>query len=169
MCEYAFVSDSEHPTPENAEDRVDLTGLSRLSDRPPPPKGERTIRVVRGLSILLLALAAAGLPWYFVTRSGTKGDAGTTPTPSRSPTPTASASPVGKAGTYEVFNVGKVCLNIRKEPTTSAKVVTKLCQGAHVRADGRTQQEGSRIWRHVYYAPKKLSGWAAAEYLKLVS
>jgi hypothetical protein len=171
------VSEPEDPTPENApenapkdaEHRVDLSGLSRLSDQPPPPKGERTIRVVRGLSVLLLALAAAGLPWYFVTRSGTKEGATGTPTPSRSPSATASPSPGGTPATYEVFNVGTACLRIRMEPTTSAKLVTCLGPGVRLRADGRTQQAGSRIWRHVQYAPKNLSGWAAAEYLKLVT
>jgi hypothetical protein len=162
------VSEPEDPASESAEDRVDLSGLSRLSDQPPPPKGERTIRVVRGLSILLLALAAAGLPWYFVTRSGTKEGAAK-PTPSRSPSVSVTPTAVGTPATYEVFNVGKGCLHIRAQPSTSAKIVTSLCLGVRVRADGRTQQTGSRIWRHVHYAPKNLSGWAAAEYLKLVT
>jgi hypothetical protein len=162
------VSDPEDPAPENAEDRVDLTGLSRLSDRPPPPKGERAIRVVRVLSVLLLALAAAGLPWYFVTRSGTKEGSGGTSTPSRSPSATASPSPAATAANYEVFNVGTACLRIRSEPSTSAKLVTCLGPDVRVRADGRTQQVGSRLWRHVFYAPKKLTGWAAAEYLRPV-
>ncbi len=168
MCEDAFVTEPEQPAPGNAEERVDLSGLSRLSDQPPPPRGERTVRVLRGLSVMLLAVAAAGLPWYFVTRGGSKEDAGTTkPTHSASPSPSPSASP--KAATFEVFNVGTVCLRIREQPSTGAKLVTCLGTGVRLHSDGRTQQAGGRLWRHVFYAPKKMWGWAAAEYLKLVS
>lgn len=163
------MSEPEHPGSGNADERVDLSGLSRLSDRPPPPKGEGTIRVVRGLSILLLALAAAGLPWYFVTRGGTKPEAGPTSTPSRSASPSPSPSASATPATYEVFNVGTACLRIREQPATSAKLVTCLGVGVRVRADGVTRQVGSRLWRHVHYAPKDLTGWAAAEYLKLVT
>jgi SH3 domain-containing protein len=177
VCEYSNVSEPEPPPSDGAEHlpsagadaRVDLSGLSRLSDRPPPPKGERTIRLVRGLSILLLALAAAGLPWYFVTRSGTKPGTSGTPTPSHSPSPSPSPSPKGTPATYEVFNLGTGCLHIRAQPSTSAKIVTSLCAGARVRADGLTRQVGSRLWRHVHYAPRNLTGWAAAEYLKLAT
>jgi hypothetical protein len=163
------MSEPEHPGSGSAEDRADLAGLSRLSDRPPPPKGEGAIRLVRGLSILLLALAAAGLPWYFVTRGGTKPDARGTPTPSHSASPSPSPSAVGTPANYEVFNVGTVCLRIRQQPSTSAKLVTCLGEGVRVRADGLTRQVGSRLWRHVHYAPKNLTGWAAAEYLKLAT
>jgi hypothetical protein len=158
-------------TPEDraggAEERVDLSGLSRLSDRPPPPKGERTIRVVRGLSILLLAVAAAGLPWYIVTRGGSEPKAGGTATPSPSPTP--SPTPSATAATYEVFNLtSEACLRIREQPTTGSRILTSVCSGVQLRSDGQTEQEGSRLWRHVYYKPKKIWGWSAAEYLKPV-
>lgn len=151
-----------------AEDRVDLSGLSRLSDRPPPPKGERTIRVVRGLSILLLAVAAAGLPWYIVTRgsSGPKPSGSSTPRTSPTPSPSPSAS---AARTYEVYNLGgKACLRIREQPTTGAKILTSVCSGVRLTTDGQTEQEGERLWRRVYYKPKKIWGWSAAEYLKPV-
>ena len=151
-----------------AEDRVDLSGLSRLSDRPPPPKGERTIRVVRGLSILLLAVAAAGLPWYIVTRGTSNNKADGPAARSNSPTPSPSPS-ASSASTYEVFNLGgKSCLRIREQPTTGAKILTSVCAGVRLRSDGETHQEGERLWRHVYYKPKKIWGWSASEYLKPV-
>jgi hypothetical protein len=150
-----------------AEERVDLSGLSRLSDRPPPPKGERTIRVVRGLSILLLAVAAAGLPWYIVTRGSSEPKAGGSPPPSRPPTP--SPTPSATAGTYEVYNLtSKACLRIREQPSTSARILTSVCAGVQLRSDGQTAREGSRTWRRVYYKPKKIWGWSASEYLKPV-
>ncbi|MGH2786090.1 MAG: hypothetical protein ACRDJ1_12575, partial [Actinomycetota bacterium] len=60
----------QHEPPEpGAEHRADLSGLGRLSERPPPPRRERAQPIIRGISILLLAIAAAGLPWYFFARS----------------------------------------------------------------------------------------------------
>jgi len=160
------VSEPEDPAPGGAEERVDLSGLSRLSDRPPPPKGERTIRLLRGLSVLLLALAAAGLPWYFVTRGGGKSEGIATSSPRATATASPSPSPSASPATYEVVNVGTACLRIREQPSTTAPVVTCVGAGVHVRGDGRTQQVESRLWRYVTYPPRKLSGWAAADYLK---
>jgi hypothetical protein len=160
------VSELEPPGSEGAEQRVDLTGLNRLSDRPPPPKGERAIRVARGLSVLLLAIAAAGLPWYFVTRGGNDKPAArgsSSPTASASPTATSTA-----ASTYEVFNVGKACLNIRQDPSTSAVRIDCLTNGVRLTSDGKTQEAEGRLWRHVYDKLKKMWGWAADQYLKPV-
>jgi len=160
------VSDEPDQGPESAEHRADLTGLTRLSDRPPPPKGERAIRVVRGLSILLLAIAAAGLPWYLVTRGGSeKPGAKRSPTPTVSPSPSPSPSLV--AGNYEVTGVDK-CLHIRKQPSTQAPVIDCLTKGFPVRSDGKTQTADGRLWRHVYDKLKKSWGWAADQYLKKV-
>lgn len=158
------MSGPEHPASGGAEERVDLTGLTRLSDRPPPPKGERAIRVARGLSVLLLAIAAAGLPWYFVSRGGTKTDVKASPTPSRSSSPSAPASP--RPGTYEVFNVGTVCLRIRAEPSTTARIIRCAKAGAKLNSDGQTRTAENRLWRRVYVSSAKAWGWAADEYLK---
>ncbi|MEX2555617.1 MAG: hypothetical protein WEB06_08295, partial [Actinomycetota bacterium] len=64
------MGERDHPD-RGAEHRADLSGLGRLSEQPPAPRGERAAPIIRGLSILLLAIAAAGLPWYFLTRAGT--------------------------------------------------------------------------------------------------
>jgi hypothetical protein len=150
-----------------AEERVDLSGLSRLSDRPPAPRGERTIRIVRGISVLLLAIAAAGLPWYIVTRGSGEPKARSSPT--STPSGSASPTPTATAATYEVFNLtSKACLRIREQPTTGARILTSVCAGVQLSSDGQTAQEGSRLWRRVYYKPKKIWGWSAAEYLKPV-
>jgi len=159
------VSDLEPPGPESAEERVDLTGLTRLSDRPPPPKGERAIRVARGLSVLLLAIAAAGLPWYFVTRGGNDkpGARGSVSgSPSASPSPTSTH----KASAFEVYGVGKACLNIRQDPSTSAVRIDCLTNGFRITSDGKTQEAEGRLWRHVYDKLKRMWGWAADQYLK---
>ena len=164
------MTEREPPTGGSPEDRVDLTGLSRLSERPPPPRGEGTVRVVRALSILFLAIAAAGLPWYFVTRNSNdpqepRGGATSNPSPTSSPTgsPTARSSP----GTYEVFNVQN-CANLRAEPSTSSTRLDCLIPGIRLESDGQTQQVEGRLWRQVRYERKKLDGWMADEYLKPV-
>ena len=161
---------SEHGSgsPGSPEDRVDLTGLSRLSERPPPPRGEAAVRIVRALSILLLAVAAAGLPWYFVTRSSNDDKAppqsrGTSSSPSSSPSPSPSAS----AGTYEVFGVEN-CVNFRAEPSTTSKRLDCLIPGIRLQSDGQTQQAEGRLWRHVTYEKNSVSGWIADQYLKPV-
>ena len=149
-----------------AEERIDLTGLGRLSDRPPPPRGENAIRVARAISVLLLAVAAAGLPWYFVTRGGDTKEPRTAPTSSPtanspSPTPTATRS------TFEVFNVER-CANFRGGASTSAKRLDCLQVGIRLTSDGRAQEAEGRLWRHVYYSVSKMWGWMADEYLKPV-
>jgi len=159
------VSDGPEPEEGSAEHRADLTGLSRLSDQPPPPKGERAIRVARGMSILLLAIAAAGLPWYLVTRGNGKPVGAPTPSPSKTTTPSPTPSLV--PGTYEVVGVGN-CLNIREGPSTSAVRIDCLTKGFRVRSDGQTQSAEGRQWRRVYDKLKKVWGWAADQYLKRV-
>ena len=149
-----------------AEERIDLTGLGRLSDRPPPPRGENAIRAARAISVLLLAVAAAGLPWYFVTRGGDNEEPRAAPTSSPttsspSPTPTATQS------SYEVFNVER-CANFRSSPSTSSKRLDCLQVGIRLTSDGRTQDAEGRLWRHVYYPVSKMWGWMADEYLKPV-
>ena len=147
-----------------AEERIDLSGLGRLSDRPPPPRGENAIRVARAISVLLLAVAAAGLPWYFVTRGGGSDEKASPPTssptatrPSPSPTPTRSS--------YEVFNVEN-CANFRSEPSTSAKRLDCLKVGIRLTSNGQTKDAEGRLWRRVYYPVAKTWGWMADEYLK---
>lgn len=161
------MSDHDHPERHGPEERVDLTGLGRLSDKPPPPRGESAIRVARALSVLLLAVAAAGLPWYFVTRGAdTNEDARrgpARPPASSSPSP----SPGATTKTYEIFNV-EDCLNIRSEPSTQATRIDCLTKDFRLTSDGKTQEAGGRLWRHVYDPLKKMWGWAADEYLKPV-
>lgn len=150
-----------------AEERIDLSGLGRLSDKPPPPKGENAIRFARAISVLLLAIAAAGLPWYFVARGGNGKDekgaapvsSPTTSKPSPSPTPTRSS--------YEVFNVER-CANFRSEPSTRAKRLDCLQVGIRLTSDGQTKDAEGRLWRRVYYSVPKVWGWMADEYLKPV-
>jgi hypothetical protein len=157
----------KEPGSHGAEERIDLSGLGRLSDKPPPPKGENAIRVARALSVLLLAIAAAGLPWYFVARGGDgKDDKGAAPTssptassPSPSPTPTRSS--------YEVYNVER-CANFRSEPSTSAKRLDCLNVGIRLTSEGQTRDAEGRLWRRVYYPVSKMWGWMADEYLKPV-
>lgn len=162
------MTDRESPSGGAPEDRVDLTGLSRLSERPPPPRGESAVRVVRALSILFLAVAAAGLPWYFVTRSSDDGKRpSSSPTSSQTPTSTPSPSPTASAGTFEVFGVEN-CVNFRAEPSTSSTRLDCLIPGIRLVSDGQTQQAEGRLWRHVTYERKKLSGWIADQYLKPV-
>jgi len=160
------VSDEPKNPDEGAEQRIDLTGLSRLSDQPPPPKGEKTVRIVRGLSILLLAIAAAGLPWYLVTR-GNKGSAGPAPSQSRSSSPSPTPTPTLVAGTYEVTVAGH-CLNIRAEPSTTAERLDCVQKGFQMKSDGRTRTAEGRLWRYVYDKLTKKWGWAADQYLKKV-
>lgn len=125
------------------------------------------MRVVRAVSILLLAIAAAGLPWYFVTRSSDTPTrpSGATTTSTRSPSPSATASL--RAGTFEVFGV-EACANLRAEPSTSAKRLTCLTPGIQLESDGQTQQAEGRLWRHVTYERDNLTGWMADQYLKPV-
>ena len=159
------MSDEPNVPGEPAEERIDLTGLSRLSDQPPPPKGEKTIRVVRGLSILLLAIAAAGLPWYLVTRG--KGSPAPGPTATHSPSPSASPTPTPTPANYEA-SVKGMCLNIRAEPSTTAERLDCVQNGFPLRSDGRTRTAEGRLWRHVYDKLTKKWGWAADQYLKKV-
>lgn len=150
---------------ESAEHRIDLTGLSRLSDQPPPPKGEKTVRLVRGLSILLLAIAAAGLPWYLVTRGNKSPAPG--PSASRSSSPSPSPSPTLSPANYEASVTGH-CLNIRAEPSTTAERIDCVQNGFLLRSDGKTRTAEGRLWRHVYDKLTKKYGWAADQYLKKV-
>ena len=149
------------------EERIDLSGLGRLSDRPPPPKGENAIRVARAISVLLLAIAAAGLPWYFVARGGGgKDDKAAAPT-SSSTTSRPSPSPTPARSSYEVYNV-KACANFRSDPSTSAKRLDCLKVGIRLTSDGQTRDAEGRLWRRVYYPVSKMWGWMADEYLKSV-
>jgi hypothetical protein len=162
------VTEHESQSGGSPEERVDLSGLNRLSDKPPPPRGETGVRVVRALSILLLAIAAAGLPWYFVTRSSDPATrpplrSGSSPTTSASPSPTASPN----AGTFEVFGVQN-CANLRAEPSTSSARLDCLVPGVRLESDGRTQQAGGLLWRQVRYVRRDVSGWMADQYLKPV-
>lgn len=156
---------SDHDPPERPEDRVDLTGLGRLSERPPPPRRERAAPIVRGLSILLLAIAAAGLPWYFFTKTDEK------PRPAGSPGPTGSAteSPTPSAtptlSTYEIFGV-ESCVNLRSVPDTSGERLDCLVPGIRLDSDGQTMEGDGLLWRHVFYARRSLEGWIADKYLK---
>lgn len=127
------------------------------------------MRIVRALSILFLAVAAAGLPWYFVTRSsdddpkrpGAQGTSTSTSPSSPSPSPSAGAA------TYEVFGVEN-CVNFREEPSTSSKRLDCLVPGIRLQSDGRTQQAEGLLWRHVTYERNDVSGWIADQYLKPV-
>lgn len=158
------MSEQDDPTSHGADERIDLSGLGRLSDRPPPPKGENAIRVARALSVLLLAIAAAGLPWYFVTRGGDSDDGAGSPSPSPTAT-TSSPSPAATRLAFEVFNVEK-CANFRSEPSTQARRLDCLVPGIRLTSDGRTQDVEGRLWRRVYYEVSKTWGWMADEYLK---
>jgi hypothetical protein len=158
------VGDQEDHASRGAEERIDLSGLGRLSDRPPPPKGENAIRVARALSVLLLAVAAAGLPWYFVTRGGDPESAGGSPTTTPATT-TSSPSPTTTRLAFEVFNVQE-CANFRSEPSTRSTRLDCLLKGVRLTSDGRTQDAEGRLWRHVYYEVAKTWGWMADEYLK---
>jgi hypothetical protein len=160
------VSEREPPDERRPEERIDLTGLSRLSDRPPPPKGEGAIRAARGVSVLLLAIAAAGLPWYFVTRGSGKPEPRPSPTPTRT-TASPSPSPSGSPGTFEVYGVAN-CLRIRPQPTTAAAQIDCVQSGFQLTSDGKTQVSEGRLWRHVYDKLVKKWGWAADQYLKQV-
>ncbi len=158
------MSEHDDPGSRGAEERVDLSSLGRLSDRPPAPKGENAIRVARALSVLLLAVAAAGLPWYFVTRGGGSDDAAGSRSPPATTT-TPSPSPTATRLTFEVFNVEK-CANFRSEPSTRAKRLDCLLKGIRLTSDGRTQDAEGRLWRRVYYQVAKTWGWMADEYLR---
>jgi hypothetical protein len=160
------VTEHESRSGGTPEERADLSGLSRLSDQPPPPRGETGVRVVRALSILLLAIAAAGLPWYFVTRTSDEPPDRPrvqSPTGTASPSPTASPT----AGTYEVTGVQN-CANLRGEPSTTSPRLDCLVPGVRLRSDGQTQQTDDRLWRRVYYERREVWGWMADEYLKPV-
>jgi hypothetical protein len=160
---------TEPQDPRNASERADLTGLSRLSDRPPPPRGEGSARVIRGVSILLLAVAAAGLPWYFLTKTDKKPIVSSTPSGSPSPSASSTASPAATPGTYEVFGVEN-CLRIREKPSARAPIVDCINSGVRVESDGVVQEAEGRLWRHVRDPFKeKKYGWSADQYLKLVS
>jgi hypothetical protein len=159
------VGEREHPE-RGAEHRADLTGLGRLSEQPPPPRSERAAPIIRGLSILLLAIAAAGLPWYFVTRGSDRPDPGT-PAATGSASPTPTPSPTLSAATYEVFGV-EVCVNLRAEPGTTGERLDCLVPGIRLDSDGRTQEAGGLLWRHVHYPKRNLDGWMADKYLRPV-
>jgi hypothetical protein len=151
--------------PGGPEERVDLSGLSRLSDRPPRPRAEATARVVRALTILLLAVAAAGLPWYVVTR-GAREPAARPSRPTASPaSPSPSPPPSPTSRLYEVAGVQR-CLNVRAEPSTSARRLDCLIPGVRVESDGQTAQAEGRTWRRIYDPIVKMWGWAADEYLR---
>ena len=119
--------------------------------------------------MLLLAIAAAGLPWYLVTQGGDdakpNAQASQTPTTSASPSPSPSPSPTG--GTYEVFGVDR-CVNVRAEPATSGKWLDCLTVGIQVQSDGRTSEGSGLLWRHIYDPFAKVWGWMADQYLRSV-
>jgi len=162
------VSEHDDGSP-GAEERIDLSSLGRLSDRPPPPKGENAVRVARVISVLLLAIAAAGLPWYFVARGGGGKDEKAAP-PTSSPTASRpSPSPTPTRSSYEVYNVEK-CANFRAEPSTSGRKIGRVCllKGIRLTSDGQTKDAEGRLWRRVYDPVPKVWGWMADEYLKPV-
>jgi hypothetical protein len=157
----------DHERPERgAEERVDLSGLGRLSERPPPPRREKAAPVVRGLSVFLLAIAAAGLPWYFLTKTDREPaapDTGATGSATTSPTP----SPTQSGGTYEIFGVSS-CVNLRADADTSSERLDCLVPGVRLESDGRTKEGDGLLWRHVRYQRRSLEGWVADKYLKPV-
>lgn len=156
----------ERERPDGAEGRVDLTGLGRLSQQPPPPRRERAAPIIRGFSVLLLAVAAAGLPWYFFTKTEKKPRP-PGPAVTSSASPTASPSPTPSGGTYEVFGVD-ACVNLRAEPGTTSERLDCLVPGIRLDSDGRTKEASGLLWRHVHYAKRNLDGWMADKYLKPV-
>jgi hypothetical protein len=160
------VGEREHPD-RGAEHRADLSGLGRLSEQPPPPRGERAAPIIRGLSILLLAIAAAGLPWYFLTRTGSDRPDQGTPAPTGSASPTPTPSPTLSGATYEVFGV-EACVNLRAEPGTTGARLDCLVPGIRLESDGRTQEASGLLWRHVHYPKRNLDGWMADKYLRPV-
>lgn len=162
------MTEGQPPGGGDAEERADLTGLSRLSDRPPPPRGERAVRVIRALSVLLLAIAAAGLPWYFLTRTNPSVTVQPPPTATASPSPTSTASPTPVSATYEVADVG-VCLRIREEPGRNQPVLDCVNAGVRLKSDGQTREADGLLWRRVFDRFKKSWGWAADQYLKPVA
>ena len=160
------MGDREHPE-QGAEHRADLSGLGRLSERPPPPRRERAAPVVRGLSILLLAIAAAGLPWYFFTQIGDDPTVQGTAPPTGSASETPTPSPTQSAATYEVFGVDN-CVRLRATPGTTGELLDCLQPGTRLDSDGQTQEASGLLWRHVHFARRNLEGWIADRYLKPV-
>ena len=145
------MPDQERPE-SGAEERVDLSGLGRLSERPPPPRREKAAPVIRGISVLLLAIAAAGLPWYFLTKTDREP---------RAPGPGAT----GSGGTYEIFGVSS-CVNLRADADTSSERLDCLVPGIRLESDGQTKEGDGLLWRHVRYQRRSLEGWIADKYLK---
>jgi hypothetical protein len=160
------VADDERPD-HGAEDRADLSGLGRLSERPPPPRRERAAPIVRGLSILLLAIAAAGLPWYFFTQTDDDPTIQGSPAPTGSASATPTPSPTQSAATYEVFGV-EACVNLRAQPGTTGERLDCLVPGIRLESDGQTQEASGLLWRHVHYARRNVDGWIADRYLRPV-
>ncbi len=159
---------SDHERPQRPEERADLSGLGRFSERPPPPRRERAAPVIRVLSILLLAIAAAGLPWYFFTKTDEKPRAAGSPSPSGSATPSPTPTATLPRSTYEIFGAGS-CVNLRAEPATSGERLDCLVAGIRLESDGQTREGSGLLWRHVFYARRSLEGWVADKYLKPVS
>jgi hypothetical protein len=159
------------PTGVDPETRVDLSGLRRLSEDPPPVKPERRSRdgaLPRMVAFFVAAVIFAVAPWYVFTRvlkddTPSKPSAAASTTPS--PTPTPTASPSSAPGTYEVANLTK-CMRVRAAPGTDQVVKTCLNLGVRVTSDGRTANADGIEWMHVTY--KQIEGWASTQYLKKV-
>lgn len=116
---------------------------------------------------MLLAIAAAGLPWYFFARSDSKPEVQSTAAPTGSASPTPTPSPTQSAATYEVFGVEN-CVNLRGTPGTTGERLDCLVPGIRLESDGQTQEASGLLWRHVHYPRRNLTGWIADRYLKPV-
>ncbi len=124
--------------------------------------------MLRGVSILLLAIAAAGLPWYFVTRSAGSGS-DERPGASAEPSSPAASASSPAATLYEVYGVDSPgCVNVRAEPSTSATRINCLRAGTRLESDGKTQEVAGLLWRHVLDPIEKVRGWIADRYLRPV-
>lgn len=96
-----------------------------------------------------------------------------TPTPARTPTPTTSPTPPGPTATpeperVEVFGVGAGGANLRAEPSTSARVVQTIPEGARLTIVGEDREVAGRVWRNVR-GESGTEGWLAGEVVRTVS
>lgn len=143
----------------------DLARLREYGATPPEPKRRIPPRLAKNAVLGLFAAALVASPWILIARNPPDS-----PGARSSPTPSARSSPRASPSASEtpilVYRVtSEICLRLRAEPGTGKPVLGCLEQGSTVRTRGETVQADGRDWLHVYDPRRRISGWAAAEFL----
>ena len=90
--------------------------------------------------------------------------------PTLPPLPPAPPSQLTVGGGAQVTNTGGSGLRIRQAPNTTARVLAKVPDGAHLQLKAGPQQDAAKHtwWQVTGFDNKGTLGWCVADYLKAV-